>query len=61
MIDIKLKVDEYCKDCPHFSYAVGHRRVTSTYNDTYDHYISISCENTQMCKHLKRYLEDKKC
>lgn len=58
MIDVKLKVEPYCHDCPYFSYEVSHNAYANkTDSNVTSHYVSVKCENRQLCLRLKGYLE----
>ena len=52
MIKTVLNVDDICQDCPYFS-------VRTNQATNYDgmHMIYISCEHSELCNCLRKYIE----
>lgn len=52
MINTVLNVDDICQDCPYFL-------METNYLTNYDgvHMIYISCEHSDLCKHLRKRIE----
>lgn len=51
---IELNIQDYCQDCPMFNARTDKVYANSKVFNTY-----ITCENKDICKRIKTYLEEK--
>jgi t-SNARE complex subunit (syntaxin) len=54
---IRLRIEEYCNECPNFEPAIKKRIFKDDCGDIYDVNTVINCENREVCRLLKSYLQ----
>ena len=56
-MSIKLSVNQWCENCPHFSPDVAVIQLDDGCGTTVSCDTTISCENEDRCVEIKKYLE----
>ena len=67
-MSIKLKVDPYCENCPHFEadvdkqtlYLEGYDELGLSYKKEQKTYTYIRCKNQEKCEQIMNYLSNVK-